>query len=85
MNESWWARFRDLVYIGIMLVGWGVLYGQITTRLSTDEAAIAEMQGVINDRMATEKEMQGVNARLDDIGKQLHDIQNQIFQMERGH
>lgn len=78
----WWSKFRDVVYIAIMLIGWGVLYGQLTTRLQSDETAIAQMQGVINDRMATEKEMTGVNSRLDDIGHQLSAIQQQIFQMQ---
>ncbi len=79
---AWWSKYRDLFYLSILLVGWGVLYGQLTTRLAQDEAAITQMQGIMNDRMATEKEMISVNGRLDDIGHQLSLIQQQIFQMQ---
>lgn len=80
---AWWARFRDVVYVVLILLTAGVLYGQITTRLQADEVQIAQMQLIINERLATEKEMGGVNSRLDDIGKQLGAIQGQIFEIQQ--
>lgn len=83
-SAPWWGRMRDMAYLALLLIGWGILYGQLTTRLQSDENQIAGMQAVINDRMATEKEMTGVNRSLDDIGHQLNTIQEQIFQMQEG-
>ena len=81
-----WSSYRDWFLVLTMLVGWGAIYGQLTTRVADDEARISAMQAYITQQLVPRHEHDATNvelqARLSSMQATLNSIQTEIFQIE---
>jgi hypothetical protein len=82
-----WRSYRDWFLVAAMLVGWGVIYGQLTTRLANDEAQIAAQRAYIAESLVPRSEQRTSDAdlqeRLKTMQQSLDQIQNEIFEMQQ--
>ena len=81
-----WRAYRDWFLVAAMLVGWGITYGELTTRLSNDEARIATQQTYLSQSVATRNDESQSRAELETrlgmMQTTLNTIQGEIFTMQ---
>ena len=84
---DFWRSYRDWFLIAAWLLGLGVTYGQLTTRLTNDEAQIAAQRTYISESLVPRNEATLSNTELQDrlksMQQSLDQIQSEIFQMQQ--
>lgn len=85
--KSFWDKYRDWFFAAAVLLGWGINYGALTTRLQNDEAQLAETRAYVQGSLVPRSEQTLSNAEIKDqlktVQQSLDTIENEIFQIQQ--
>ena len=70
---------KDLIYIVVLLVGCGITYGSLATKVSALEDHARQESNTPSEVSEMRGKLEGVDKRLYDIQSDLRDIKNYLF------
>lgn len=76
---------KDLIYIVVLLVGCGITYGSLATKVSALEDRARQESNTPSEVSELRGKLEGVDKRLSDIQSDLRDIKNYLFKSAAEH